>query len=173
MEKPEIANFIRDNNTQLTSLLSSLSPEEINTIPFEGSWTAGELSGHLIKSISSFIKLLNDKVEATEANFPDRVDLIKTSMLDFSKKFTSPGFIVPAKINYKKDEILVTLNSLNEDMIQSVVSLDLTKTCTLFELPGVGKITRREAAWFVVYHTHRHIHQLKNIVNKIKDQKNA
>lgn len=170
MEKQEISDLLKAGKEELLTLLESISENNINKIPFKDSWTAAELADHLVKSTSSFSKLLKNKVEDTPADFPDRVENIKDVMLDFDKKFQAPEFIIPKKNNCKKDKLLITLNSLFEDLINSVSSLDLSKTCTLFEMPGVGKVTRREAVWFVIYHTQQHNHQLKNIIRILKER---
>jgi hypothetical protein len=51
--------------------------------------------------------------------------------------------------------------------IRAVQTLDLTSTCLEFELPGFGKFTRMEWGNFILYHSQRHIHQMKNIMRKI------
>lgn len=165
-----IAELDRTFN-ELVKLTSAIEDDEINRIPFEGSWTTGQVVMHLIKSITSLNKLINDKVEDTAKNIPDKTGEIKAVMLNFTNKFKSPDFIVPEKNKYEKKELSFKLESITDKFVQSVRSLDLTKTCTLFELPGVGNITRREASWFVNYHTRRHIHQLKRIFAVLKGNK--
>jgi hypothetical protein len=51
--------------------------------------------------------------------------------------------------------------------VRAVQTLDLTSTCLGFELPGFGKFTRLEWGNFILYHTQRHMHQMKNILRKI------
>jgi DinB family protein len=79
----------------------------------------------------------------------------------------SPEFIVPEAMDYKKDYLLQSLDKIEEELLVAIKQLDLTQTCTSFELPVYGSLTRLEALSFVLYHTQRHIRQLKNIRDSI------
>src|SRR5215210_3064680 len=80
-----------DNVTQkLMQLISSLDEEQLNTIPFEGSWTAGQVAEHLIKSNGGFAKLLFGPVKETERATDELVEPIKKTFLDFTINMDSP-----------------------------------------------------------------------------------
>jgi len=159
----EVENTLKE----LIQLVSSFNQEQINTIPFEGSWTAGQLGRHMIKSNSGFVEMLNGPVKDSGREPDKMVERIKEDFLDFNTKMKSPDFIVPENINYNKEALLSSLNNIKVDLNKAVLTLDLTKTCLVFELPVYGALTRLEAIYFVIYHTQRHIHQLKNIFQKV------
>jgi uncharacterized damage-inducible protein DinB len=46
-------------------LVAALSQEEINIVPFAGSWTAAQVTEHLCKSDNAMIQALNGPVEPT------------------------------------------------------------------------------------------------------------
>ncbi len=46
----EILNQLQKTTDELIHGLSSLSQEQLNAVPFEGSWTAAQLGEHLHKS---------------------------------------------------------------------------------------------------------------------------
>ena len=48
-------------------------------------------------------------------------------------------------------------------MGEGIRLLDLSATCLDFEMPGIGALTRLEWLWFYVWHTQRHLRQVKNI----------
>jgi hypothetical protein len=79
----------------------------------------------------------------------------------------SPDFVVPPDTSYNKEELLHSLEDIKAKIKQAIETLDLTKTCLAFELPVYGFLTRLEAVYFILYHTQRHIHQLKNIHQKV------
>ena len=54
---------------------------------------------------------------------------------------------------------------------EAITTLDLSATCTAFELPESGEFTRSEWVWFAIYHIKRHTHQLKNIYDILVHQK--
>ncbi len=169
MERKELLNLINVNTEEVTGLLSPLSQKEINTIPFEGSWTAGQLAKHVIISNSGFAEMLNGPVGNRYGKHDELVQRIKADFLNFSIKMKSPEFVEPKKIDYNKEDLLSSLEALNNKLNQSIQSLDLSKTCLAFELPVYGILTRLEAVCFVIYHTKRHIHQLRNIIKKLKE----
>ena len=80
----------------------------------------------------------------------------------------SPDFVMPPKNSYKKEKLLRSLEDIRNSIRNAILTLDLTKTCISFEIPGSGFLTRIEAIVFVIYHTKRHIEQLKNIADKVR-----
>lgn len=167
MENKLIANQANEALTGLIDTLAAFKDEQINKVPFEGSWTAGQLAQHMVMANSGFADVLNGPVKDTERNADEMVPKIKGDFLNFNITMTSPDFLKPEVKEYNKDELLSALKNIRKNVADSTEKLDLTKTCLAFELPVYGHLTRFEAVSFVVYHTQRHIRQLKNIYNKI------
>jgi len=155
---------------ELIELLSSFSQKQINSVPSEGSWTAGQVAQHLVMSGSGFAELLGGLAKETERAPGEFVAIINSSFLDFSTKMVSPGFVRPALTSYNKESLLRSLESIRESIIEAIKTLDLTETCLAFELPVMGYLTRLEALNFVISHTLRHIHQLKKIYNTVANK---
>jgi hypothetical protein len=155
---------------EFQELISSLNEKYLNTVPVEGGWTAGQLARHVIKSNSGFLKLLNGPVKETKRKYDEMTENIKISFSDFSIKMKSPDFILPEIVDYKKEDLSHSLKEITGGLIQSVKSSDMTKTSIAFELPVLGHVTRFEAVYFVIYHTRRHIRQLKNIIKTIENK---
>jgi hypothetical protein len=167
MNTNKIHKEIDETFAELQQLFSSFDQEQINIVPFKGNWTAGQLAQHVIISGSGFIEIINGPVKDSERD-PDKLEAtIKRDFLNFDTKMKSPDFVVPPDINYKKELLLRSFEDINEKINQALQTLDLTKTCLAFELPVYGFLTRFEALYFILYHTQRHIHQLKNIYQKI------
>jgi len=162
----ELQNQIDKTLTGLIEVLSSIEEEKINVIPFEGSWTAGQLAQHMIMSNAGFADLINGPVKETDRKPDQHIEDLR-SFLNFNIKFESPEFVRPPKKDYNKHELLHTLNGIKERLHQTLETSDLKKTCVAFEIPGMGYLTGLEAAHFVWYHTQRHTHQLKNISSKL------
>ncbi|MBI1937943.1 MAG: DinB family protein [Ignavibacteriales bacterium] len=162
MKTNDLVIEIESTFNELVDRISSLNENEINTVPFEGSWTAGQLARHLIISGSKFVELLNGPVKETEREPDALVENFRAFLLDFSTKMTAQDIVTPEKKDYKKDYLLTSLENIKEGMKQVIVKYDLTKTMAL-ELPVLGALTRLEAVHFVSLHTQRHVHQLKDI----------
>ena len=122
---------------------------QLDTIPFEGSWTDGQ----------------RENVQPTTKRAPDAgVEQIKSIFLNFSTKLQAPDFIVPLDTVHNKEQQLKDLESIQKAYLDAVTHLDLSYTCLGFKLPGAGYLTRLEWIWLNVYHTQRHIQQLNNFV---------
>lgn len=165
--KKKIHKEIDDTITELIELVSSFDQAAFNLVPFEGSWTAGQLAKHLVMSNSGFIEIVNGPIRESNRAPDQMVEKIKNDFLNFSIKMKSPDFVVPPESNYEKEQLLGSLKDIKLKAIQAIDTLDLEKTCIAFELPVYGFLTRLEALHFILYHTQRHIQQLKNIHRKV------
>jgi len=63
---------VRKSLADLIEVLASIDEGKINVVPFEGSWTAGQLAQHMIMSNSRFDELMNGPVKETERE-PDEM----------------------------------------------------------------------------------------------------
>ncbi len=156
--------------TELITMLGSVDQDQFNTVPFEGSWTAAQLGEHILKSAIDTPKLLNGATIPTERAADERVAWIEEIFLNYNTKMQAPDFIVPEVREYDKSEMIATLGSIRTNIIESARTLDLSETCTAFELPNSGKFTRFEWIAFVAIHTTRHNHQLTNIIAKLEEK---
>ena len=171
MDTKEIFSEIDSTITEVEQLFSLFTDEEVNSIPFEGSWTAAQLVEHVNLSLSGFIYQLFGPVRDTERQPDAGVQQLRDMFLNFENKFQASPPIKPASKNYKKAELLSTLDELKTKLSSFDTSSDLSKTCVAVELPFFGYLTRTEIAYFIIYHTQRHLHQLKNIYNIINHTK--
>ena len=162
---------INQTLSALTKVLSMFSDEQLNCIPFEGSWTAGQVVQHLIMSNGGFLSMINGPVKQTERSPDKYVQPIRTVFLDFKSKMKSPGFIEPPIANYKKQDLLNSLFHIQQNLHEAIGKGKLEQTCIAFEIPFFGYLTRLEATHFILYHTQRHIHQLKKIFNHFNANK--
>ncbi|NQX39767.1 DinB superfamily protein [Pedobacter steynii] len=169
MNKEKIAKEMEETMTALSALLSSFSQEEINRVPFEGSWTAGQVARHLMLSNSGFLEILFGPDKEADRPVDQKVEQVKADFLNFTTKMQSPDFVLPKAMIYDKTALLDALEDIKAKFAVVINTLDLSKICMAFELPGYGYFTRWEAIYFVIYHNQRHSHQLGNIFQKLKD----
>jgi predicted transcriptional regulator YdeE len=152
---------IRDIADELADLLLPLTEAQMNTIPFEGSWTAAQLASHITKSNVAMAQGMQmPGVEATR-NPAARAEELRDTFLNFSIKFSSPSFIVPEAKAYSKTDTINLLHQSNQLLQQEAAKIN---TAAIINLPALGEMTKLELLHFVLYHTQRHIHQLKNIL---------
>ena len=167
--KTEIKEEIIKAFEQLNETISLFTEEEINRIPFEGSWTAGQVIRHIIKATSGFPKVCDSNTKKLDHPADAKISLLKEIFLNLNKKYDSPDFIYPETKEYNKNDLLSTLQKIKDEMLSIAGNYDLTLTCMDFEIPGIGTLTIYELLSFGVFHTERHSYQLKNIYTAIKN----
>jgi hypothetical protein len=156
----EILSATGDAIAQLTELMSAVDEDKVNTIPYEGSWTAPQLLRHVTKSINGMTKAMQTEANPAERDPSERIGQLKDIFLDFSKKLTQPEFIVPEDRIYEKQSVIEGLNKAFTRFKESAVNADLDGHVEGLPL---GPITKLEIIHFVLYHTQRHLHQMKKI----------
>jgi hypothetical protein len=145
-------------------IVAALSQEEINTVPFAGSWTAAQVTEHLCKSDNAMIKALNGPVQPTTRPPDQMVNNLRAIFLDFSTKLPAPEFIIPDAGMHDKDDLLNFFKAGREQIGKAIKTLDLTASC---HMPIFGEPTRLELIAFVIFHTQRHTNQVKHISEKL------
>lgn len=161
-------NNIEAASMDLSNLISAFKPHQFNTVPFEGSWTAGQVSEHILKSYKGVIDVINDQAVPTERKPDEKIPAIKNIFLDFDTKMSSPDFVLPSAPPHNQQTLLNDSKQLLNKISDAIRSVDLSATYNAFELPGLGKFTRLEWIYFLIFHLQRHNHQLKNIYQKVK-----
>ena len=160
----ELFASVDETAAGLMELILPLNEDQINIIPFKDSWTAAQLATHVTKSNNAIIQAMDMEGKLPERKPTERVAELKKIFLDFNHKLKSPEFIVPMPGVYKKEKLLATLKKSNDQLKEKREQVNLSE---VIEFSAFGKITRLELLHFVLYHTQRHIHQLKNILQFI------
>jgi hypothetical protein len=159
-DRRELLDELQPTFYDLIDTLDSFSQEELNIIPFEKSWTAGQVGGHILKAVKG---IPDHQTEKAERVYNEQAIPIKKMFLDFTVKFKSPEFVLPESKNYDRNYLLNELKRIKEAPVKTIETKDLHALCLDFELPPFGYLTRYEWLKFIFYHAQRHIHQLKNI----------
>jgi hypothetical protein len=152
---------IDETGQELYQLVASLTEEQFNTVPFIDSWTPAQLAVHVTKSNNAIAQGMSMEGKPALRTPAERVAELKKIFLDFNHKMKSPEFIMPRPGLYEQAATLAALKK-SIDQLQ-----EKSRLADLFEViifPALGEITKLELLYFVVYHTQRHVHQLRNIV---------
>ncbi|WP_276503446.1 DinB family protein [Terrimonas pollutisoli] len=163
LNKKELLKQFEETEREFYNVLASFTQEQLNEVPFEGSWTAAQVADHMLKSKSGIPGLLRGPSRPTLREPDEMVEAINEAFLDFTTKLKSPDFIIPTDEPANKEELLQSLNSVRGNIKKASAAVDLSATITSFPFPGLGEFTGYEWIYFLVCHTKRHTHQLKNI----------
>ena len=167
VDAKELRRELETTKEELLNSLEAFNPAEINTVPFEGSWSAAQVADHVLKSMSGALLVIKSKVQPTGRNPDEKVEALKKLFLDFSIQMKSPQEILPSMLPLEKDVVINSLKAKMEGLQEAAENTDLSATCLTFEFPGFGPLTRLEWLKFSVYHTQRHTSQIKNIYAKL------
>jgi DinB superfamily len=151
--------------SELIKMIYTTNNSLINVIPFKDSWTVAQLATHITKSNNAIAQGLKMDGKRAERNPEEGVPHLKKIFLDFTTKFQSPEFIVPEAKNYDKEEVIAELKKSEDRLKHARIKVALDE---IIDLPVFGEVTKLELLHFVLYHTQRHIHQLKGINNALK-----
>lgn len=144
--------------------IAQFSQAQFNAVPFAGSWTGGQVSDHLLQSISGIPGLMEGNTQPTgDRKGDEKVMVIESIFLDFDTKMSSPDFILPGPGPHDRNELLHGFRTALDELAVKARTLDLSYTCTDFAFPGEGELTRWEWIAFAICHTRRHTRQLDRI----------
>lgn len=156
----EIFRLLDDTTSKFLELVSLFDEKKINIRPQHDRWTAAQVAEHVTRSNNN-ISLEMSKEGKVCGREPDLgVEKIKSIFLNFEKKLNSPEFILPTKETYEREAVIHELKT-SIDRLMNVAKKE--DPFQIINHAIFGEITRFETLYFVVYHTQRHIHQLKNI----------
>jgi DinB superfamily len=163
--KEEILTAVGEAVSDMGGLMASIDESQVNTVPYEDSWTAGQLFSHVTKSINGMAGAMQKESALAERDPAERIAGLQKAFLDFSTKMKSPDFIIPDDGPYQKQATILGLTESFEKMKESTNKANLNEL--LFGLP-LGEITKLELLHFVLYHTQRHLNQMKKITDALQ-----
>jgi len=145
--------------------ITCLTEQQMNAVPFKDSWTVAQLATHIKKSNRAIAQGLQMNGIPNNRNAEQRIEELRNTFLNYDIKFQSPDFIIPEKKEYKKEDVIKQLDNSIEQLrqLRSVTNLP-----EIINLPVFGEITKLEILYFVLYHTQRHLRQLKNMMSFIR-----
>ena len=166
----DIFSEVEKTATDFIHALSKFSDQQVNKVPFEGSWTAGQVAEHILKASSGVPGVLLGATCSTQRPVDEKEAALKSIFLDFSAKFKAPEFIVPSPGPHNREQLLQSLQETKDSINNLADKIDLTATCTSVAFPQLGELTGQEWLCFVDSHLKRHTHQLKNIYRVINEE---
>jgi hypothetical protein len=163
VNKQQLLEELEQTTHDLLQTIASFDQEMLNTIPFEGSWTAGQVAEHLLKAESGIPEVLSGPVAPAARPIDEMVPVIESIFLDFNTKMKTPEFILPSAGPHDRQVLLNGFELVRTELQRLAGAEDLTKVCTSFSFPQMGELTRWEWLNFALCHSKRHTRQLKNI----------
>jgi hypothetical protein len=165
--KEQLLKETQDTFSDLYKTSRLFINEQIDAVPFEGSWTPGQVMEHMLKAVAGIPSICMGATQPAQRPQDEKTEAIKNLFLDFSIKFKSPDFIEPTETQHDKNQLLAEFKKTEQAFSDMIIGQDLAQLCLDFDLPGFGQLTRYELLHFGLIHTQRHIRQLNNILKKV------
>ena len=143
--------------------MRSFNENELNTVPYEGSWTAAQVARHLMLSEDGMDELLTAPMQEADRQPHEKAGWLKDMFLNFETKMKSPDFIVPEDKHYTHAELEGPLTDIRDKMIAAAETANLAEMAPLPEGHPFEGSTKLEMVHFITYHTMRHNHQMEKI----------
>lgn len=167
VDRKQLLHDLDQTERDFYSILAALTPVQVNAVPFEGGWTAGQVAEHILMSESGIPETVLGSTEETDRPVAQYVPVIESIFLDFTAKYQAPDFIIPSAGPHDQQQLLEAFKAERAAIRQIAANEDLTLTCTDFEFPQIANLTRWEWLQFVLCHSKRHTRQLRNISEKV------
>jgi sporulation protein YlmC with PRC-barrel domain len=156
-----LINNIEQVSDTLVQLLQSVNERNFNQKPGHDKWSIAQVADHIRLSNNSVAKALALAGKPVDRNPGERIGELKNVFLDFQTKLQSPDFIVPSKDIYDQKLLLKDLQASIQLIRERMYEDNLDE---LINHPAFGDISKFEILHFVLYHTQRHLRQIKEIV---------
>ncbi len=164
----EILSGLAETSSDLFKTLNLFAQDQFNKIPFEDSWTAAQVADHILKSETGVPIVLKGKSKKALREPDEKVEEIKSIFLNYDLKMKSPDSVLPSNEKQDNEDISARLKANREEIVKLAGSLNLEDVFYDFEFPTIGELTGIEWLTFIICHTKRHTHQMKNIADKLK-----
>ena len=168
MSQEELIGEIENVNREFIQQLSKFSTEKLNKTREEESWTAGQVTEHIIKSNGGILnQLLNGDATPTTRPFDEQVDLIKNIFRSEDKMKTAP-VLEPHQPPHNLEDLMNSLNQQKVQQLKTIKEKELADLSSELQFPPAPNgLTRYEWLIFMVEHTRRHGKQIENIYKEI------
>ena len=167
IDRKQLLRDLDQSEQEFYAALASFQPDQVNRVPFEGSWTAGQVAEHILLAESGIPETILGSTEETNRPVGQYVPVIESIFLDFTARYQAPEFIIPSPGPHNQRQLLEAFKTERAAIREIAANEDLSLTCTDFEFPQIANLTRWEWLQFVMCHSQRHTRQLRNIFDKV------
>jgi DinB superfamily len=166
IDAKSVLDQIDEEVAVLIEEMSLIDEHKINDIPYQDGWTAGQLFDHITKSTITINQNINQDGTPAKRDPGARIEELKNTFLDFSTQLKSPAFILPEQKQYDKLDAIKNLGSSFQELKVSASNHDLAVVVKSI----LGELTKWELLHFVLFHTQRHLQQMKKIHEALRNK---
>ena len=162
MQKEELLSEINSSTSQLIETLLKVNEEDFNKKNSPESWSVADVAEHLL-ILETNVNFAMQKTHATERPANLKIEAMKLGLADMERKFMAPDFVKPTWQLKQKNVLITELKKQRDILNQIILTKELAETSD-FKHPVIGSMTILEWVHFNIFHTQRHIKQIKTIL---------
>ncbi len=160
-----LINNITKTFDGLVNTLFKANDTDLNKIPFENSWSIGQVAEHIILCGNG---IPDSKTEISTRQKDEKVPVLKDIFLNMDEKSKADPALTPHGVTHKQEDLVNQIKAVKEKLCLIAEEKDLNDICLDMEFPTLGLLTRYEWLSFICFHTQRHTRQIENIIKHLK-----
>lgn len=162
-----IQTELQSVTNKLIPLLQSFSPDAFSKKVDEQTWSAAEVAEHLLIVNRNLSYVLKSEGEMPERAYDKKLSVIKEALSNRATKIVAPETVKPTGTVQDQQELINGLQHYMQVLHQIAEEKELQELCTQYPHPRLGRLTRLEWLYFIIYHTERHCQQLEIIKSEL------
>ena len=152
---------------KLIRQLQRFTPDTFHKKPDPESWSAAEVGEHIL-IVNKNLGFVMQAGGIIPDRAPDKkLSAFKEVLLNRTIKIEAPENVKPVGAIQEQQEIIVGLQKQLQVLLQAIEEKELSELCEAYPHPRLGRLTRLEWSYFIIYHTERHSQQLEDIYKKL------
>ncbi|MFC3199926.1 DinB family protein [Parapedobacter deserti] len=147
--------------------LETVPAHIVNEVPFEGSWTLGQVAEHIIICSQG---VPDSKSQHAERAYDEKAADLRAMFSDRNQKSEADPQVYPKETSHNLRQLIVQLTHNKERLLQIAGGKNLTALCLDMEFPFIGYLTRYEWLTFICIHTQWHLNQITDILRHLEER---
>jgi len=150
-------SFLKDSLTDVTEDLYKRHPEE-------GKWSIQQILEHLSVTEKGVLFMGQGQTTETDRDPSIIIHKVRDFLGDHTNKRPAPAPVIPPGEDKSMAEFLSIIEDTRAAFIEQAKEKGWHEILDAFPHPLTGAMTRLEWMYFHIYHTERHLHQIKQII---------
>ncbi|MGA2669710.1 MAG: DinB family protein [Ignavibacteria bacterium] len=162
-----IKQELRENTNKLIEYIREVDNYVLLRRPSIYVWSIMDCYEHIEKLEKSLKKIFLGKTEITERNPTEKIEKIGNRFSDFEHKFTAGEPIQPKGEFQDKEQVMREIKNNREELLSLIHDGTWADLCLGYEHSLLGFLTKIEWLYFCIFHSDRHLHQMKEIEGRL------
>lgn len=161
-----LTNRFLATTDELVKLIESFDQETFNKKPSPDKWSAGQVAEHLLIFDIRLSDVLKTATHPTERDIAEKNTAVNARVSNRVNKIDAPPFLIPSDDMQTPSLLAEKIRTERANICKQIEVIDLSLHSKDFPHRLFGELTVYEWVNLIDQHTHRHIAQLKELLNQ-------